>query len=279
MKGRVAELKLLIVDDEPLVRNGLQNGFDWGRIGIEVIGASRNGLDAIERIKAEKPGIVLSDIKMPGMDGLGLAAWIKETVPETEIIFLTGYSDFDYAKSAIGLQAADYILKPVQEEQLFRVIEKVKKKIELELARRAQYEHAMDIINTAAQDKISNTEARGPREDGKIPSSQNDARGDTVEAIMEYLKNNYMNDIDLNTVASEFALNPSYLSRLFHEKTGVHFTEFINNLRIQKAKELIKTTRYSLDKIGRMAGYQNGRYFSRLFKKREGMTPQEYRLL
>jgi len=272
-------LKLLIVDDEPLVRNGLQNGFDWGRIGIEVIGASRNGLDAIERIKAEKPGIVLSDIKMPGMDGLGLAAWIKETVPETEIIFLTGYSDFDYAKSAIGLQAADYILKPVQEEQLFRVIEKVKKKIELELARRAQYEQAMDIINTAAQDKISNTEARGPREDGKIPSSQNDARGDTVEAIMEYLKNNYMNDIDLNTVASEFALNPSYLSRLFHEKTGVHFTEFINNLRIQKAKELIKTTRYSLDKIGRMAGYQNGRYFSRLFKKREGMTPQEYRLL
>lgn len=124
----VLYMKLLIVDDEPLVRNGLLYGFNWRRINVDAIGAACNGLEAMEKIEQDRPDIVLTDIRMPGMDGLELAARLKDSFPDIKVVFLTGYSDFEYAKSAIELQAFNYILKPVEEDELFNIIDKVKKK-------------------------------------------------------------------------------------------------------------------------------------------------------
>lgn len=122
-------LKLLIVEDEPLVLDGLKYTIEWKQHDIEIVGAVSNGLEATSTIEQNNPDIVLSDIKMPGMDGLELAEWIYDRFPDIYIIFLTGYSDFEYARNAMKNGAVDYLLKPVNEEALFKAIKKIRSKI------------------------------------------------------------------------------------------------------------------------------------------------------
>ena len=105
-------IKLLIVDDEPLVRSGLLNSIKWKEYRFNVIGAASNGVEATQLIEKNRPDVVLTDIRMPGMDGLELAEWIRERFPNIFIIFLTGYSEFEYARAALKLEAVDYLLEP-----------------------------------------------------------------------------------------------------------------------------------------------------------------------
>lgn len=120
-------IKLFIVDDEIDTREGLRLYFDWSKYNIEVIGEADDGSTALEPILKEKPDIVLSDIRMPDMDGMQLAKKIRESGNNTKIIFVSGYDDLEYLKSALKVDAIDYILKPVDLEELARVIEKVTK--------------------------------------------------------------------------------------------------------------------------------------------------------
>ena len=101
--------KVMIVDDEMLVRIGVKALIDWQELGFEIIAEASNGLSAFEKYVALKPDVVITDIKMPKQDGLWLTKKIKEHNPDTEIILLTCYDDFSYAKEAIKLKVSDYI--------------------------------------------------------------------------------------------------------------------------------------------------------------------------
>lgn len=125
-------ITLLIVDDEVMVRKGLSKEFDWQTNGITIIGEAANGKDGLSLALSNHPDIVITDIRMPGGDGLHMATKIREQLPVTSIIFLSGYSDFEYARSAIELGAVDYLLKPVIITELQTVIKKVKARIEKE---------------------------------------------------------------------------------------------------------------------------------------------------
>ncbi len=113
---------LLIVDDEKWVRQGLLLTIDWKSERIEVIGEAKDGDEALKQIEAQVPDIIITDIKMPGMDGLTLLETIRERKLKTKVIFISGYSDFDYARKALKCGAFDYILKPIQETELLDVI-------------------------------------------------------------------------------------------------------------------------------------------------------------
>lgn len=139
-------MKILIVDDEPLVRNGLLYKINWEDMGFRAIGAACNGLEAIEMIRREQPDVVLTDIQMPGMTGIALADWLKDAYPDIAVIFLSGYSEFDYAKSAIELQAAHYLLKPVEVDELLRILGKLRTAINERNSRRKQYEEATALL-------------------------------------------------------------------------------------------------------------------------------------
>ena len=122
-------LKLLLVDDEPIIRKGIRTSIDWEKYDIEIAGEASNGMDAIEKALVLKPHIVITDIRMPIMDGLLLSGSLKKQLPDTRIIILSGYDDFAYAREALSLGVYEYLLKPVGAEELISVITRIKDEI------------------------------------------------------------------------------------------------------------------------------------------------------
>ncbi|HZG78411.1 MAG TPA: response regulator, partial [Paenibacillus sp.] len=114
--------KLLIVEDERWEREGLLDFLDWASLGIEIVGAARDGIEGWERALELEPDLIVTDIRMPGMDGLEMAKRVKGAMPDTVIIVLTGFSDFEYARKALQTQVSHYVLKPVEEAELQRAV-------------------------------------------------------------------------------------------------------------------------------------------------------------
>ena len=123
LKGMVINMKILIVDDEVLTRNGLQANIDWKSLQIKEVLEADDGQSALEMAKKHKPEIVLTDIRMPRMDGVTLAAKLRELFPNTSIIFMSGYSDKEYLKAAIKLKATSYVEKPINNKEVESAIE------------------------------------------------------------------------------------------------------------------------------------------------------------
>lgn len=117
--------RLVIVDDEPTVRHGLMSYFEWDKYGIEVVGEADDGDVGLEVIESLKPDIVLTDVRMPQMDGIRLSHAIKTRFPTMKIVFVSGHDDADYLKSALKVNAVDYIFKPVDRLELAAVVERV----------------------------------------------------------------------------------------------------------------------------------------------------------
>lgn len=120
-------LKVLLVDDEPFIVQGLSALIDWEKEGFEIVGTAGNGSEAVEFLKSNPVDLILADIKMPVMNGLEFLKYIREThLSEAFFVILSGYGDFTYAKEAIKWQCTDYILKPIQKSQLLALLSKVK---------------------------------------------------------------------------------------------------------------------------------------------------------
>ena len=118
-------IKIFLVEDEVVIRNGIKNSINWAEEGYEFVGEASDGELAYPLILKEKPDILITDIKMPFMDGLELSEAVKKELPNIKILILSGYNDFEYAKRAIGIGITDYMLKPVSAEQLLGVIGEV----------------------------------------------------------------------------------------------------------------------------------------------------------
>lgn len=124
--------KLLIVEDEYIIRKGLRKTIPWQELGYNVVGDAEDGRKALEKIKELEPDVVLTDIRMPNLDGIDLLREIKTTYPDIKVILLSGYEDFKYAKSGIALGAEDYILKLTLDSDLKPALIKVKEKLDIE---------------------------------------------------------------------------------------------------------------------------------------------------
>lgn len=128
--------KLLIVDDEKVVRDRVVSLIDWEAAGFHVIGACENGLEAIEAIEKERPDLVMTDIRMPFMDGIELADHILHNHPMIKLVFLTGFDDFNYARKAIDLSVMDYLLKPITADELSESLKRIRERLDRQLAER-----------------------------------------------------------------------------------------------------------------------------------------------
>jgi two-component system, response regulator YesN len=126
--------KLILVDDEEDVREGLTQEIGWEQFGFEVVGTAENGKEAYELIERLVPDVIVSDIMMPFLDGLSLAKLVRENYPDIKIILLTGFDEFEYAKKAVTLQIEEYVLKPFSSQELIDAIVKVKSQIDAEMA-------------------------------------------------------------------------------------------------------------------------------------------------
>ena len=119
--------KLFIADDDFHVRDGLKNCIDWGRYGIKVVGTAANGKEAYSQILNLKPDIVITDVMMPKMNGIEMAQKLAEHKIDAKIIFISGYDDLEYVRASLRLSALDYILKPVQPQKIYQVLDRVLK--------------------------------------------------------------------------------------------------------------------------------------------------------
>ncbi len=280
-------IRMVIADDELLIRQGLQS-ISWSDYGIELAGTAANGIEALELVKCVMPLILLTDIKMPGMDGLKLIEEAKNIVPEIKSILLTGYQDFSYAQTAIQLRALDYILKPSDPDEIIEVVLKAKRQIENEEKERLEKEKVLQQIN-CMQDIVRNAvivkkldaaQTESP-EDGEgatdpgYPSYP--VRNAVIRQVIDYISKNYMNDITLISVSQHVYMNHIYLSRLIKKETGENFLEILTRIRLQKACEMLSDPDLKTYEVAEKVGIKDAGYFSQVFRKYFGMTPSEYR--
>ncbi|MEG1157744.1 MAG: response regulator, partial [Christensenellaceae bacterium] len=122
--------RILIVDDEPIVRRGIKKSVNWNELDIEMVAEAENGVEALEQVISNQPDIILLDICMPRMDGLEFASIVKKKYPQIRIVIITGFHDFEYARTALRMGIDDYILKPITKEDVVRIIKEQLEKIE-----------------------------------------------------------------------------------------------------------------------------------------------------
>lgn len=242
---------VIIVEDEELLLHNLVQKVQLLDTGFEVVGKSQTGIQAYELVKQLTPDLVITDICMPAMDGITLLKKIQEHYPMTDFIITSGYSDFEYAKSAIHLQVTEYLLKPVDPEELKAALLKLKSKYEL------QQSTFNDIFN---------------------PSTTRNTPSQIASILKDYIVQNYKLEINLNLIANNMNYSSSYLTKIFFQRYDCTPSKYLTSIRMQKAQHILQhNPELSIRQVGESVGYQDQGYFSRIFKKQIGVSPLEYR--
>lgn len=231
--------KIVFIDDEFLVLEGLKRIINWSEYGISIAGCARDAFDGIRLIKSEKPEIIISDIRMRGMNGLDMIEEIMKDGYDGYVIFLSGYQEFEYAKRAIENRVFAYLLKPVDIEELKDTISRIVGEL--------------DNKNKIAVEKGA------------------------VYDVINYIREHFYENIQLSDLAKQFHFDVTYLSRLIKQRLGMKYIDYVTKLRIDTAKDYIKETDMSFEEISRRIGYNDVRRFREMFRKRENMTPAEYK--
>ncbi|NFN94697.1 response regulator [Clostridium botulinum] len=238
-------LNIMIVDDEILERQALKmiiNNSDSGR----VIAEACNGREAIELDRKFNPDVIIIDVKMPGIDGIKASQIIKEQNKNKIIIMITAYDDFELVHKALLLGVNDYILKPIKPSELIDAINNI-------------------FVNL----KIN--------KDTYVEKSVNELKEVPVKAAIEYIHNNFDEKVSLEQMASICNLSPCYFSKVFKKAVGVNFVSYVNDTKINKAKELLENTDIPVLNVALDLGFDDCGYFIRVFKKSQGVTPKKYR--
>lgn len=229
---------LMLADDELLVRSGIKLALSEFDMNISIIGEAANGVEALNIAVEKKPDILITDIKMPLMDGLELIRRMREKELTTQLIIISGYADFEFAKEAMKYGVSHYVLKPI-------------KSAELEEAVKACIAKTHDVLNDS------------------------DSTG--AAQLISFIKLNYNKNMTLEELASRFNFSTKYLTHLVKKQTGKSFTDYITELRIEMAAALLRKTEMKIKEIASYVGYDDTQYFHRVFKNKIGQTPAQYR--
>ncbi|QGQ94795.1 response regulator [Paenibacillus psychroresistens] len=239
-------MKIAIVDDEMKIRLGLAKMIEQASLNYKIIGCYPNGEEALKEIKLIGVDVVITDIKMPDMDGLQLTKEIREWNSTVHCIILSGFRDFDFARMAMRNGVEDYLTKPVNREELYRLLERLNNNLQIEIPPKADVDQAV----------ISRI----------------------ISLAVKQMDEEYYKDFNLKELSEKAALNPNYIRQLFRSQKGQSITDYLMHLRVEKAKELLK---YNLElkvyEVGELVGYSDAVYFNRMFKKIVGMTPKYYK--
>lgn len=248
-------LRILIVDDEALVRRGIVMETDWDSIDCTVVGEAANGNEGIEAVHRCHPDIIVCDIRMSGMDGIEMLTHLRNEGNMVPVIFLTAYSDFEYTQRAIRLSAADYILKPYEDGELEKTIRRIKTKIRSE-GSKTDNESEMLLLSDSVR--------------------KGDKSAYVTEAI-DYIREHYDDpDLNIRMIAEDIGLSEGHLSHVFKKETDYTVNDYLTRYRIQSAMKLLTNCRFKVYEIAEKVGYRDIAYFSTTFKKLTGVNPSEY---
>lgn len=254
--------KAVIIDDEPIIVKGLEKTVKWKELGCVVEGTAYNGVEGMALIRSVKPDILITDICMPGMDGLAMIAALRSEFPYMEITILTGFRDFDYAQQAIRLGVCRFLLKPSIMDELNEAIRTMVDRLKM----RALVREADE-----AQDGMPGEPEEGEEEPGGAAGSF------IVKNALAYIEENYSKRLKLSDVADNVYVSQWHLSKLLNKYTEQSFSELLNKVRVEKAKELLNDPSLRISDIAEEIGFLDMAHFSRVFKKLVGVSANEYR--
>lgn len=260
-------IRLLIADDEKLEREALAELVQRRFEREVVLEVAENGRKAADTAVLWGADLILMDIEMPGMSGLDAARAVLAQRPSCRVIFVTAYSLFQYAHEAVHLGACDYLLKPVDPDELEASVRRAMRQIETE--------RKLEELS-AAQPQPEQTETEEEAEDAP-EEGENSQTALVMAHVRRYLEDNYMFDLSLDSVGEILHISPAYLSAQFKKYQKMNFLDCLTELRINAAKELLADPFRSSAEVASMVGYEDASYFARAFKKRTGMTPTQYR--
>lgn len=256
---------MIIADDEENVRFLLIDLIRSFHLGIQVAAQAGGGEEALRLCRSLKPDLLISDIRMPGCDGIRLLEALNKENPDIICIFVSAYTDFVYAKAAILNGARGYILKPVQPDEMYSLLKSVK----IEWLQKQKHRQKVRRMET---------EIRKLKAEFVSPEMPADERGynRVVRKALNYIEDHYHEDISLDSISEIVFLNKNYFSELFKKDTGKSFVQYLTEYRLEKAKLLLSIGGLKGNEVADMTGFRNNSYFISVFKKYEGCTPREY---
>lgn len=241
--------RVVLVDDEQIILNGLKRVFPWDAHQCEVVGTALDGVSGLALVRKEQPDILLTDIRMPNMDGLAMIAALKSEFPDMQISILTAFREFEYAQRAIQLGVSRYLLKPSKMEDLKEAF--------------AYMVASLQEGQPEAQAEEAQTEAQ--------------ASDFVVNAALSYIRAHYAQHIRLSDVADSVYVSQWHLSKLINRHLNKSFFDILNELRVEEAKKLLMDPALKVHEVADQVGFADVAHFSKTFKRLVGRSPVDYR--
>ncbi|WP_042463372.1 response regulator transcription factor [Neobacillus dielmonensis] len=239
--------KIVLVDDERWVRAAIRQTI--GRTGLPLVVCHEcsNGLEALNWLKNNQADLIIADIQMPVLDGLTFLEKLRSTGQETSVIMISGYDDFSYIQASLRAGVFDYLLKPVEVEEMKGTLEK-------------WLNQCAGLVKQDKPKPIADPLEKSP-----------------VEQVLEFIKSKLPGEVTLTEAAEVVHLNPSYLSQLFKQRMNQTFLDYVLQSRMDEAERLLTHTTLSITEIAYRLGYMDLSYFSNSFKRIKRITPSQFR--
>lgn len=247
-------LKVLVVEDEEMIRKGIVLAVDWAALDCVVVGEAANGLQALEAVERYTPSLIITDLKMPVMDGLEMLRQLRERGNNAFVIILTAYDSFAYAQTALRLGAVDFLLKPFHDGELEQAVTRLKQRM----------------------DRAGQGGEKGPAP-LPLPELKKGDKSKYVLEAMAYIGEHYHEpNIGVGAIAQHLGISEGHLSHTFKKETDYTLLNYLTRYRIHRAMELLRDCRLKVYEVAEQVGYRDIAYFSATFKKLVGMSPSEY---
>lgn len=247
-------LKVLVVEDEEMIRKGIVLAVDWAALDCVVVGEASNGAQALEAVERYGPSLIITDLKMPVMDGLEMLRQLRERGNNAFVIILTAYDSFAYAQTALRLGAVDFLLKPFHDGELEQAVTRLKQRM----------------------DRAGQGGEKGPAP-LPLPELKKGDKSKYVLEAMAYIGEHYHEpNIGVAAIAQHLGISEGHLSHTFKKETDYTLLNYLTRYRIHRAMELLRDCRLKVYEVAEQVGYRDIAYFSATFKKLVGMSPSEY---
>lgn len=251
--------QVMVVDDEREVVDTLERYISEAGLGFSVVAKASNGKDALRLLEVATFDLLITDIKMPVIDGLTLLRRAKARGWDGYAVLVSGYDEFEYAQQAIRLSVHDYLLKPIFPDTVVELLKSIRES---------------DAKEGAPAGPVTGPTPASSPDPGLLAAS---FLPDYITRAQEYILEHYPRPLSLTEVAQHVGVSPGYLSAQFSKWCAQSFVEYVTDLRLKKAKELLTRTSLPVQTIVEMVGYNDPCYFARVFRKATGQSPGSYR--
>lgn len=244
------QYEVVVAEDEELILHNIIQKIN-AHPAFNVIGGAQTGVQALELIKEKVPTLLVTDIRMPLMDGMELLTKARELYPDMKFIIISGFSDFEYAREALHLKVYDYLLKPVSQDDVSEVLTRLHKDLKLQ---------EDDYLSYFSE----NYEHIAPAKIARL--------------LHDFITTHYQRPLNLSVIAQTMNYSQSYLTKIFLQEYDCTPMKYLNQIRLQKACHLLlHSPELTINQIAELTGYEDQGYFSRTFKKNTGISPMQYR--